>query len=205
MIDKLLNDNLTWFPEMGIGYFPVTGFIYDANYFNNYKGLSKTETGLKLIQARMALVGKHYSGKVVDVGIGCGHFISSRENTFGYDVNPVGVQWLKEKGIYFDLYKNKKCDALTFWDSLEHIREPEKAIRQAKKWVFVSMPIYADLPHLLRSKHFKKNEHFWYFTHSGLVYWFSENGFDLIEFTGEETELGREGILSYVFRRRKNG
>ena len=205
MIDKLLKDNLIWFPEMGIGYFPVTEFIYDDNYFNNYKGLSDTDIGTKLVQARISFVSKYFSGEVVDVGIGCGHFILSRKNTLGYDVNPAGIKWLKERNIYFDLYGKKKCDALTFWDSLEHIHNPEKAIRQAKEWVFVSMPIYDDLTHLLKSKHLKKNEHIWYFTHGGLVYWFSDNGFDLVEFTNEETQLGREGIVSYAFKKRKSG
>ena len=204
MIDKLLKDNLIWFPERGIGYFPVTDFIYDDNYFNNYKGLSETEMGTRLIQLRISFVSKYFSGKVVDVGIGCGHFVSMRDNTLGYDVNPAGIRWLKEKSLYFDIYE-KKCDTLTFWDSLEHIKEPELAIRQASKWVFVSMPIYEDISHLLRSKHFKKSEHFWYFTHGGLVYWFSENGFDLVDFTDEETQLGREGITSYAFKRRKSG
>ena len=71
--------------------------------------------------------------------------------------------------------------------------------------MFISLPIFNNLSHVLSSKHFRRNEHFWYFTHDGLVHWFSENGFDFIEFTNEETKLGRDGILTYAFRRRKNG
>ncbi len=39
----------------------------------------------------------------------------------GYDVNPVGVQWLKLRGRWIDLYTADAFPALTFWDSLEHI------------------------------------------------------------------------------------
>ena len=205
MFAELIKDNLIWFPEKGIGYYPVTDFTYNANYFNKYKGYANTVMGVKLNQARVSFVSEFFSGKVLDVGIGCGQFVTSRENTFGYDVNPEAIRWLKANDLFIDLYRNKKFDALTFWDSLEHIKEPEKAIKQAKLWVFISIPIFEDLSHLLKSKHLRRDEHFWYFTHYGLVQWFSENSFDLVDLTNKENELGRDGINTYVFRRRKNG
>ena len=205
MFLELINENLIWFPEKGVGYYPVNSFNYDADYFNKYKGYANTEMGNELNQTRVSFVSKFYQGNLLDVGIGCGQFVSSRENTYGYDVNPEGIKWLKENNLFIDLYGNKKFDALTFWDSLEHIREPEKAIRQAKKYVFVSIPIFGDLSNLLNSKHYRKDEHFWYFTHSGLVQWFSTNGFDLVDMIDKESELGRDCIFTYAFRRRKNG
>lgn len=202
----MLGENLIWFPEKNMGFYPVKQFPYDANYFNKYKGYACTEMGEKINQSRVAFVSKHYAGKVLDIGIGCGQFILSRENTFGFDVNPTGIEWLKNRDLFNYLYeKKKKFDALTFWDSLEHIEDPEKAIKRSKQWIFVSMPIYDNAKSILNSKHFRKDEHYWYFTHKGLVSWFSVNGFSFVEGTHAETRLGREQILTYAFKRRNNG
>ena len=55
----------------------------------------------------------------------------------------------------------------------------------------------------MQSKHFKPNEHVWYFTDWGLRLWFEEQGFDCLETNYDETNIGREGINSYVFRRKR--
>ena len=204
MIDRLTKNEFAWFPERGVGFYPVTCFPYDADYFNKYKGYAETELGKKITQARVAFVDKYFVGNLLDVGIGCGQFVLSRSNTFGYDVNPVAVQWLQDQGLYYGLYWNEQFEAVTFWDSLEHIERPEDAIKQAKKYVFVSIPIFTGLDDILNSRHYRKDEHYWYFTHSGLVDWFSSNGFDLKEREDFESKLGRDSVLTYAFKRRTN-
>lgn len=201
MLDSVTKNSLIWMPEKGIGYFPVNDFPYNRDYFKKYEDYAETEMGLEITQARIDLVARHYSGPLVDVGIGCGQFISNRENTFGFDVNPEAERWLKKRQLWQDIY-DVEFDALTFWDSLEHIKNPSLAVQTAKKWVFVSIPIFHSSAHILRSKHFRKDEHFWYFTGRGLVEWFNNQGFDLIESTHAESELGREDIMSFAFRRR---
>ena len=118
----------------------------------------------------------------------------------GYDVNPAGIDWLRKRKKYQDIYK-APSGALTFWDVLEHIDEPEKAVQVAKEWVFVSIPIFENAEHILRSRHFRKDEHIWYFTHAGLINWFASQGFICIEWSKFESELGREGITTYAFKR----
>ena len=204
MLEELIKDNLLWFPEKGFGYYPVKDFPYNENYFNKYEGYARTNKGKKINQIRVSFVSKNFSGKILDVGIGSGQFVTSRKDTYGFDINPVGVKWLKKQKLFFDLYGKEKIDAITFWDSLEHIENLSQVVGQARKWVFVSMPIYQDLTHMLKSKHFRKDEHFWYFTHDGLVRWFSENSFDLADYSNAETQF-REDIFSYAFRRRENG
>lgn len=201
MLGRVMEDTLIWLPEKGMGYYPVKGFPYDDKYFNKYKCYANTVRGDKLTNARISFVNKHYSGVILDVGIGSGQFVLARRNTFGFDVNPAGVKWLEAHELYRDLYEGPGFEALCFWDSLEHIEDPEKAIAQAKEFVFASMPIFNSLEDLQKSKHFRKDEHFWYFTHEGLVNWFNSNGFSLVEVNNEEIKLGREGILSYCFRR----
>lgn len=196
-----LNNGLVWLPELGMGRFPVPkDRPYDAAYFERYRKMADTLMGKDLTAARIALVAKHYSGLVVDVGIGSGQFVEARANTKGYDVNPAGIEWLQCRGVWADIYTNR-YPALTFWDSLEHIDRPDIAVAKAENWVFVSVPIFEDAEHILRSRHYRRDEHIWYWTHEGICNWFHEQGFELVEHNTAESDLGRDGITSYVFRR----
>lgn len=204
---KLFSDQIrhgfVWLPESGMGRYPVTRSRrpYDAEYFSRYQALADTDMGHKLTAARIQLVARHYTGVLLDVGIGAGQFVEARPNTRGYDVNPAGVEWLEKRGLWADLYAGR-YPALSFWDSLEHIDRPDVAVAKAERFVFVSVPIFENGDHVLRSKHFRKTEHIWYWTHSGLVNWFAEQGFKLVEHNTRESALGREEIGSYAFERK---
>ena len=84
---------------------------------------------------------------------------------------------------------------------LEHIDEPDLAVQQATKFVFVSIPIFADAGDIVRSHHFRKTEHIWYFTDDGIKRWFAGQGFECVEQNTLECHLGRKGVASYAFRR----
>jgi hypothetical protein len=196
-----LNSGLVFLPELGIGRYPVPASRpYDESYFAEYQRRADTETGRALTQARIDLVARHYTGPVLDVGIGAGQFVSSRQGTLGFDVNPAGIDWLNARDAYADLY-GSKWRAITMWDVLEHIDEPELAIQQATEFVFVAIPIFTDAGDILTSHHFRKNEHIWYFTDDGIKRWFAEQGFTCIEQNTIECQLGRKGVASYAFRR----
>jgi hypothetical protein len=199
-INDLLKNNLIWFPEKGVGYYPVKEGKCLKNYFIEYGNLASSTKGELITQVRVNLVRKYYDGLVVDVGIGSGHFIERHGNATGFDVNSDAVNWLKEKNRYCNLYEGEHI-AATFWDSLEHIKEPNVALRHVKKWVFISIPIFTDINNILKSKHYKKDEHYWYFTHAGLVDWFYEQGFEIIDHNDMETQLGRESIGTYVLKK----
>ncbi|WP_277972432.1 methyltransferase domain-containing protein [Pantoea agglomerans] len=193
---------LVFLPELGIGRYPVKKKRpYDRHYFANYQRLASTQMGHALTRSRIDLVARHYDGPLLDVGIGAGQFVATRPTTAGYDVNPAGIEWLKSRGSWADLYAGTWA-ALTFWDALEHIDDPGAAVSRAAKWVFVSIPVFHNMEHLLQSRHFKKDEHIWYFTHAGLLRWFDAQGFDCREWNEAETTLGRDGIHSYAFERR---
>lgn len=201
----MLNDSLVWLPERGMGYYPVPldDAPYDADYFAKYQTYAGSDIGRSLNAYRVALVDKYVSADVVDIGIGCGTFIEARgtARTKGYDINPAGVVWLKDRGLYVDLYASEGVDAITCWDSLEHIPEPHKLLSRVKRYVFVSIPIFEGPDHVLASKHYRKDEHLWYFTHGGLIRWMAGYGFGLIESDDGETKAGREGIGTFVFKR----
>jgi hypothetical protein len=201
IINKFTAQELNWLPELGIGYYPVTASPYDADYFAKYQQMAKTEIGLKLNQARIDLVNKYTSADVLDIGIGSGAFVLARENTFGYDINDHAVEWLVEHGKFRHPFR--EANSLTFWDSLEHIHNPKAVLQAAKEFAFVSCPIYKNCDHVLASKHFRKDEHCWYWTVDGLKTFMGAFGFELIEMNQIESDLGREDIGSFVFKRIK--
>lgn len=202
---------LNWLPERGMGYLDPGELqvSYEGDYFHKYLGYKHTDLGRKITDFRVTLTRQHWSGEVVDIGIGCGHFIEEHGCARGFDVNPVAVQWLKERGLYLDVYTNQglfrqvDTPVLTFWDSLEHIPDPEQMISFAEKMVLLSIPIFKDGEDVLCSKHYRPGEHIWYWTHRGLIGWMRELGFDWIDVSNLETAFGREGIRTYVFRRRQ--
>ncbi|MCX4186768.1 methyltransferase domain-containing protein [Methylophaga sp. OBS4] len=193
------SDALVWLPEYGMGYHTAPAISYDEDYFDNYLSLDASEMGSRLNHARVNLVENYWNGEVVDIGVGAGRFVKEK-GCFGFDVNDKAVNWLKRESLFCDPYV-EPVDCITCWDSLEHIPEPEKLIAQVKCLVFVSMPIYKDADDVLQSKHYKPGEHLWYWTHEGLQRWFHSLGFAYVMHNKMETDIGREGIKTYVFKR----
>jgi hypothetical protein len=202
VFERWASEGLVWLPQRGMGWYPVTEAPYDAAYFAKYQGYADTEMGRRITAARVALVNR-YAGpdaSVCDIGIGCGDFITARPFTRGTDVNPAGIRWLRERGLEADL-TSERYDALTFWDSLEHIPNPGPLLAHARGWVFCCLPIFTGPEHVLSSKHFRPDEHCWYWTARGLMRWMAEHGWTCVEIVDIETTLGREDIHTFAFRR----
>ena len=194
-----LTDCLLWSEELGMGYHPRPPMDYSGPYFKKYQALDATPMGEALTRARVSMTRRHYQGGVVDIGIGGGRFVQAADG-WGYDVNAEAVAWLRQQERYFDPYATP-TEAISCWDSLEHIPEPEKLLAQVGEWVFVSMPVYLSQWDCLKSKHYKPGEHLWYWTQNGLIAWFARQGFGCVEINDSESELGRDGITSFAFRR----
>lgn len=190
-------NQLVFLPEIGVGYYPVTDSPYNKDYFEKYLKMDETSAGFVLTRARMQMVAPH-KGTTIDIGIGGGRFVKDF-NCFGYDINPEAVKWLKDKAKYRDPYQTY-CTNLTFWDSLEHIHDPETILHGSQKNVFISMPIYSGAEHVLKSKHFRKDEHCWYFTDKGLKLFMGLYGFKFVSKNKNEQPI-REDIVSYHFER----
>ena len=192
------SDNLIWFDSWGVGYYPVRDNPYNEDYFEKYVGYEKTDIGKQLNQARIDLVNRHGANKICDIGIGSGMFLKSFPDATGFDINPIAVKWLRENGRWM---RDEVVDSMTFWDSLEHIHNPTKLLSMVGRFAFVSCPIYRNQFHVLRSKHFRPDEHCWYFTFDGAVAFMQNFRFRLIEFNTMEQDLGREDIGTFVFKR----
>lgn len=199
LFDSLRAERLQWLPELGLGWFPVSGCPYDMAYWREYLDRDASPAGEVLTKARVQLVRRHWDGDVCDIGIGGGRFVHEHGAATGYDINPHAVHWLMASNLYRDP-RHTPCHAATFWDSLEHIHDIGSILRKVRCWAFVSLPIFRDVDHVLASKHFKPREHVWYFTRSGFEKFMQRFDFTLREHSIGEQPL-REDIESFAFER----
>jgi SAM-dependent methyltransferase len=197
---------LEWDHANGFGYYPVdlTAHPYDDSYFEKYAGYAQTEMGKALTKFRADLVDGLKPKNILDVGIGCGAFVEEMGRrhyvAYGTDINPKAVAWLTERKLLRSI--DLKIDCATFFDSFEHLQYPMRAIRGVARFVAMSIPIFHDEAHALGSKHFRPDEHFYYWTQAGLIRFMHFSGFELQQESNAETLLGREGISTFVFARR---
>lgn len=197
-----LTDCLLWSDELGYGWHPRQPMSYEGDYFAKYQALDATPMGAALTAARVELVAKYANPwAVVDIGIGGGRFVTE-SCCCGYDVSEEARAWLESRDSYIDPYcYPQSIDHATCWDSLEHIPNPEEFMATVKSWIFVSMPTYESAVECLASKHYKPGEHLHYFSINGFCQWADKQGFEVVEINHMETELGREGITTFVLRR----
>ncbi len=193
---------LKWSDELGMGYLPLSEKLpYDAEYFKKYVEYEDSDIGRSLNNARLMavlpLIGENKT--LVDVGIGSGQFMNAAQ-CLGYDINPVAVNMLIERGRYFDPFSNT-VQCASFWDSLEHIPNISELLANVTDYVFTSLPIFDDIQHVRRSKHFRPDEHCWYFTHDGFCKFMNAHGFKVLTHDTVETILGREDIGTYTCKR----
>lgn len=204
--NDLARDKFLWLEQLGIGYLECTvADVYNQEYFEKYRAMRSSDIGCQLNQFRVELANDHANElPVVDVGIGDGAFLEALESTgtdvLGYDINPAAIRWLRERGSWADLY-TKRWETVTFWDSLEHMRDPRPALYHVQNTAIISIPIFRNAEHALSSRHFRPDEHYWYFTEDGLEIFLARQGFTVTDVLDTETQLGREDIKTFVAKR----
>lgn len=190
--------------EHGIAYQKDRGFVmaYDEEYYDKCKSYEDQEIALKINAGRIALVNKYVGqNRIADIGIGSGEFIKKRPNTHGHDVNPVAIEWLKRNDLWAEYLG--EYSGLSFWDVLEHVKDPEIYLSkiQLHGFCFVSIPIMYGLGAIRLSRHYRPGEHLYYFTEDGFKDYMEIHGFVCLETQSFEIEAGRESILSFAFKR----
>lgn len=178
---------------------------YDHAYFERFRKQADTEIGRALMAARVEFVRDNWMGRdLVDVGIGSGAFlqrwIETGRKGRGYDVNPFGEEWLRKHNAWVDPYQ-EQVDAITLWDVFEHLPDPRPLLANVREMVFMALPIFKGPQHVLVSKHYRKDEHYWYFTAEGLERLMRDLGWALVAESNAETRIGREDIMSFAFQR----
>lgn len=185
---------------------------YGDDYWQTFAGYEGSATCAALNAARLALV-RDLSGRVLDVGIGSGSFLTACQEAGvavlgGCDVNPRGIEWLTQRGWLVDPQTAAETSAepiiWTFWDSLEHVRAPHELLDLIRvgDFVCVTVPVFQSLRKtVFTSKHFKPDEHYYYFTPAGLIRWLSCYGLQLVAANRDEEAAGRESVASFVFHK----
>lgn len=176
---------------------------YAEEYFAKYQSYEHLEIARKINQARVE-ISHRYSRFILDVGIGSGTFLQQCQvPALGFDVNNTAVAWLKDRNQYVNPYQGipKAVDGITLWDVLEHIPEPQLLFSKIKPntYLFASLPIFSDVTQCRTSKHYRPNEHFYYFSEVGFKTFMADSGFNFIESNDSETKAGRVSILTFVF------
>lgn len=207
-IEFMQSGELVWFEDRGVGYLhPQKHFVYGEDYHQKYEIYRNNKITPRLMEIRVDLVNKFTADDVVDIGCGSGAFITARKDTqqagrtTGYDVNPYVVHDLVEDSCFTDPWEEGPIKNACFWDSLEHIHDPAEIMTRIAGWVFISIPIFIGPTHARSSKHYRPDEHIWYFTAEGLIAMMLEQGFALTLQGQYEQEVGRQGIESFVFNR----
>jgi 2-polyprenyl-3-methyl-5-hydroxy-6-metoxy-1,4-benzoquinol methylase len=180
---------------------------YDAAYLANYDAYSANAVSGALNAARVEMLARHVQpgSSVLDIGAASGVFVraacAAGFGARGFDVIPEAVERLKAADLYAD--NAGDFDAVTMWDSIEHVDMPELYLKHIKKGstLVTAIPVFEDLTKIRQSKHYKPGEHFYYWTADGFVDWMAMYGFRLVERSSHETELGRESIGAFAFRK----
>jgi 2-polyprenyl-3-methyl-5-hydroxy-6-metoxy-1,4-benzoquinol methylase len=183
---------------------------YNVKYYHKLNNYRKDPIKHDRInQARVELVNEYIPRwkKVLDFGCGNGDFMTAVNKThiliYGYDVMPDAIKNLKSEKAYLNPYQDdiRGISGVCMWDVLEHLSEPKEILEIIPKgaYLFMSIPIFETLHDIKKSHHYRPNEHFWYFTHNGILAYMDM--FKLLEYNDIETDLGREGIRTYVFRK----
>lgn len=190
-------------PEHGVAYQADRSHLvaYDDAYYGKCAGYEGQEIAEKINRCRIEMVARHYQGELLDIGIGSGAFIKARPHTYGFDVNPVAIEWLKRNDLWSASVGS--FEAVTFWDVLEHVPDPGQYLGTLRvgSHVFASIPVFDDLQLIRESKHYRPGEHLYYFRRQGFIDWMKARGFNLLEWNDHESRAGRDSINSFAFKR----
>lgn len=142
-------------------------------------------------------------GLVLDVGSGEGTFAKKLPNKFEVTSIESTTSKVKNKSVLktdFLTWKTKKrFDCVCFWESLEHVRYPEKYIRQAYKLLKKGGYIFIEFPRFncLESKLFGR---FWF--HQDLprhLNHFTDLGIKKLLSTNEYKNVKMKNVLSFDY------
>jgi len=187
---------------------------YNIKYYDRLNAYRKNVVlHDKINEIRRELVKQYVPEWKHFLDIGCGNldFLDRLNKSYilshGYDIMPKSIKKLKEINAYIDINAPdalKDMYGVSLWDVLEHLPNPKELLEKIPRmcFVFISIPIFDNLDMIEDSKHYRPNEHLWYFTHNGMLNFMK--GFKLVEYNDNETDAGREGIRTYVFRK-QNG
>ena len=181
--------------------------LYDDTYYAKVRGYDPAvERAVLEGRVRLLLDTLPLNARVVDWGAGSGAFVRTAcEAGFrcrGFDVMPSAAMELRKDDLYTKRV-DASTDALTLWDTMEHLELPGFPLCQLRPgaMAFLSLPLFEKLSDVTVSKHYRPGEHLYYWTRSGLLRWMAEYGFTAVRESDHEVRAGRQGIGAFAFIR----
>jgi 2-polyprenyl-3-methyl-5-hydroxy-6-metoxy-1,4-benzoquinol methylase len=175
--------------------------IYDKSYDLKYKRYDRDVKSDKLSYLRFMNILEADSKylNILDFGCGSGHFVKytkeldrrepySSIDVRGFDINPYSD--------YCDVTALLNgFNIVTFWDSLEHIKNPKKLIKGLKpEFLFISTPSTDDHKgDMLDFHHYYPGEHVHYFNEKSLKALLDKCGYDTICINYDESKIRTSG------------
>lgn len=180
---------------------------YDDAYMQKVASYD-SEIEKQVIAGRLALLSRHLkpNATVLDYGCGTGEFVFQSliagYRAKGFDVMSASEKKMRAALAYSD--KPQEFDAVTMWDTIEHMEDPATCLDRISRdaFLFVSLPIMQDDLKLIRqSKHYRPGEHLYYWTAGGFVQWMAFHEFRLLGLSDHEVKAGRDEIGALVFKK----
>ena len=162
---------------------------------NNYIKFRRHKLRIKLIKKFQK------TGKLYDVGVGWGHFLHTAQ-VLGFEASGVEISELmhhyattdlKLNVVHDDFYNlelpENNWDVVTMWDVLEHISEPQKAVKKINKMLKKDGFFVLQVPQI-DSKVAKKQKQNWsmmsiehinYFSKKTIKTLLEDNGFEIVK------------------------
>ncbi len=171
--------------------------IYDRSYEIKYSRYENTPIGREIQNLRCEVVRRHLKlgpeYNLLDFGCGVGSFVKFMDtdhyiNVEGFDINPY-VKFCDISVLF------KRYNVVTFWDSLEHLRDPVKIIRGLNpEYLFICSPSTDDWDgDITQWRHYMPQEHCHYFNKLSLTVLLEDCGYKVLEVTYDESKLRRGG------------
>ena len=151
---------------------------------------------------------------ILDVGYGNGLFLSTVESLFrfryGYDVTDIPVP---ESATKVDSIADRHYDVITFFDSLEHIKNLDFVENLSCKYIVVSVPYCHwksdkdDIWFRDHYKHRRENEHYWHFSPESLQIFMFTRGYRTIVGNAQIEDIvrtpydDRQNIITACFKK----
>lgn len=190
--------------------------LYDEQYFRKYLNYPVTEIAKLRVNEIKKFIAPH-TGAVIEIGYGTGNFLMEMKR-YGY--KPYGVEinryaWLHTREIQEipRLGPWPESDCVAFFDSLEHSQEILTYLHLAFKsspLVCISVPDTGNrnLVDFHKWRHYRPDEHFWYFNEKTLTKLLSSFNFILLNSSHVEDQMRQapwpNNILTCVFGSRES-
>ena len=201
---------------------PVSPIEYKNPYFNKWVDMDFEKIdAINKIRFKMVSMFCGGASGLLDFGCGTGDFVLwSRLNmpyscqVYGYDLDLFDYNKAKSLTLTPGTTDLKdlggKFDVVTMFDSLEHLRFPSDIFSLDPRWFIVSVPntdsrMWRDKTMFTSWRHYRPNEHIWYFDRYTLGSLFSQHGYRRMFFGYPEDavrtypEMPFPNILTSVF------